>query len=145
MSIFWVDYASVKDKGLAGIEKLTSEDVVYIYYNSFSSKISFSTMEHIRASSAAVQTINTGSNIFSRPVAVRIAAAFGHMLARTPDENHFIISKRLSVSNLHETAKELESTSNVVVSHSIGVHTEKKPSFFSRLFGKPKKVEEIEA
>ena len=41
MKIFYIDFENVKDKGLNGIAKLHSEDVVRIYYSEDANKITF--------------------------------------------------------------------------------------------------------
>lgn len=41
MKVFYIDFENVKDSGLNGIAKLSSEDVVRIYYSEDANKISF--------------------------------------------------------------------------------------------------------
>ena len=47
MKIFYVDYENVKDSGLNGIAKLSSSDVVRIYYSEDANKITFGTHRRI--------------------------------------------------------------------------------------------------
>lgn len=52
MKIFYIDFENVKDKGLNGIAKLHSEDVVRIYYSEDANKITFGTHRRIIESPA---------------------------------------------------------------------------------------------
>ncbi len=52
MKIFYIDFENVKDRGLNGIGKLGSEDVVRIYYSEDANKITFGTHRRIIESPA---------------------------------------------------------------------------------------------
>ena len=52
MKVFYIDFENVKDSGLNGIAKLSSEDVVRIYYSEDANKISFGTHRRITESPA---------------------------------------------------------------------------------------------
>ena len=52
MKIFYIDFENVKDRGLNGIAKLGSEDVVRIYYSEDANKITFGTHRRIIESPA---------------------------------------------------------------------------------------------
>lgn len=52
MKIFYLDFENVKDSGLNGIAKLSSDDVVRIYYSEDANKITFGTHRRIIESPA---------------------------------------------------------------------------------------------
>lgn len=52
MRIFYVDYENVMDRGLNGIAKLTSDDIVKIFYSEDAQRISFGTHRRIIESKA---------------------------------------------------------------------------------------------
>ena len=52
MKIFYIDFENVKDRGLNGIAKLGSDDVVRIYYSEDANKITFGTHRRIIESPA---------------------------------------------------------------------------------------------
>lgn len=55
MKVFYIDFENVKDSGLNGIAKLSSEDVVRIYYSEDANKISFGTHRRIIESPATFE------------------------------------------------------------------------------------------
>ena len=55
MSIFLVDYENVSASGLDGLEKLTEEDVVYIFYTENADRLTFDAHRRLLESRAAVR------------------------------------------------------------------------------------------
>lgn len=55
MSLFLVDYENVSASGLSGLEKLTEEDVVYIFYTENADRLTFDAHQRLLESRARVR------------------------------------------------------------------------------------------
>lgn len=119
MSIYLIDYASVRAGAFDGIELISSEDTVYIYYNLFSSKLSFETLDSLRNSGALVKTINLGFKLFTHPLSVKLAAMLGYLLGCGSSEKIYIVSKRKALSGLFDFAKEYSLGTKVCIAQNI--------------------------
>lgn len=92
MSIFLVDYENVSLLGLEGIEKLTEEDQVYIFYGNSAGSISFDMHAKIAQSRALVRYIKierSGKNYLD----FQLATLSGYLVATTGVTDFIIISK----------------------------------------------------
>ena len=92
MSIFLVDYENVSLSGLEGIEKLTEEDQVYIFYGNSAGSISFDMHAKIAQSRALVRYIKierSGKNYLD----FQLATLSGYLVATTEVTDFIIISK----------------------------------------------------
>lgn len=120
MSIYLVDYASIRGKAFDETKQISSQDTIYIYYNVFSSKLSFETLDSLRNSGALVKTVNMGFRLFTHPLAVKLAATLGYLLGCGSAEKVYIVSKRKSLTGLLDFAKEYGLGTNVYMAESIG-------------------------
>lgn len=118
MAVFFIDYTSARAKGVDGIEGLSEEDKVYIYYNTFTSNIPFKVFESIKKSAADVVTIDMGFKFITEPIALRMAAMIG-MTAASDCGSVVVISDNVPLCKLESVIAEAKPKAKVVFEKSI--------------------------
>lgn len=92
MSTYFVDYENTSLKGLVGIEKLSRDDTVIIFYGKNTGSISFD--EHVRISTSAasiryMKTERVGKNYLD----FQLATYCGYLISTSTDKEFYIVSK----------------------------------------------------
>lgn len=159
MKIFYVDYENVKDSGLNGIAKLSSDDVVRIYYSEDANKITFGTHRRIIESPAKFEYLRMRSDlkgvknaldvILMKDMSERISEvknAEFYIVSCDGDFDNYIAEKRKKKVNIYKItevcqASKTASTSSVNLNKNVNVkiiqdNRAKKEQAFRSYFGR---------
>ncbi len=92
MSIYLVDFENVKSDGLAGVDRLTKNDRVYIFYSEHANSMTFATYHDLVKATAPIYTIKavTGAK---NALDFQLVSYLGYMINGEPDASYFIISQ----------------------------------------------------
>ena len=91
MAVYLVDFENVSSAGISGIQKLTKEDKVYIFYTVNASNMSFAAHLNLLSSPAEVVYYNVasgGKNALDFP----LASFLGYLICQGKDKKFCIIS-----------------------------------------------------
>lgn len=91
MSFYLVDFENVKSDGLKGIDDLTKEDTVVIFYSDNADKISFDIHQSLVKSKAEIKLkkVNVGQK---NALDFQLAAYLGYAAAKNEKNNYYIVS-----------------------------------------------------
>lgn len=101
MKAFLIDFENVKSKGLTGIEELTPEDKVIIFYSENSDTISFDMHRKVLTCRADIEYLKVrvgGKNALD----FQLSTLLGYILAKGKYESIFIISGDKGFDKLHD-------------------------------------------
>ena len=101
MKAFLIDFENVKSKGLTGIEVLTPEDKVIIFYSENSDTISFEMHRKVLTCKADIEYLKVrvgGKNALD----FQLSTLLGYILAKGQYESIFIISGDKGFDKLHD-------------------------------------------
>ena len=101
MKAFLIDFENVKSKGLTGIEMLTPEDKVIIFYSENSDTISFDMHRKVMTCRADIEYLKVrvgGKNALD----FQLSTLLGYILAKGQYESIFIISGDKGFDKLHD-------------------------------------------
>lgn len=92
MAIYLIDYENTGVKGLAGIEKLSEEDQIILFYGPKTGSIPFD--EHVKISQSAshveyIKTMKTAKNYLD----FQLTTYLGYLIASTPVREYHVVSK----------------------------------------------------
>ena len=92
MNTYLVDYENVNVKGLAGVEELTGEDKVIIFYSEQCGTMTFELHERLNQSRAALEFIkaSTGSK---NSLDFQLVTYLGYLVATDSKRNYVIVTK----------------------------------------------------
>jgi hypothetical protein len=92
MSYYLVDYENVKVAGLHGVNKLSGNDTVCIFYSDKSDTLTFDIHKQLNESKATVifQKVNVGT---PNALDFQLATYLGYLIAQDSTREYFIISK----------------------------------------------------
>ena len=156
MKIFYVDFENVKDQGLNGIAKLSSEDVVRIYYSEDANKITFGTHRRIIESPAKFEysrmrkdlkgVKNALDVILMSDMSERIVeekSAIFYIVSQDGDFDSYIAEKRrhkIDISKVHEICQAAQPApkpkQTKSVPKTVQEEKKKKEQGFRTFFGK---------
>lgn len=91
-SVYLVDFLSVGEKGLRGIEKTDPTDKIYLYFSAAVSRAAQDTIMILRSYKDRIVPIETG--VLPSMSAIPIAEAFGQMISDKSISAVFVISVR---------------------------------------------------
>ena len=91
MSVFLVDFENVTSAGLAGIDKLTERDTVYIFYTQSAASLSFDAHRNIMASGAEIKYISVTAGA-KNALDFQLASFLGYLAAVSDERKFFIVS-----------------------------------------------------
>lgn len=91
MSVFLVDYENVTSAGLAGIDKLTERDTVYIFYTQSAASLSFDAHRNIMTSGAEIKYISVTAGA-KNALDFQLASFLGYLTAVSNERKFFIVS-----------------------------------------------------
>ncbi|MGN0637163.1 MAG: PIN domain-containing protein [Huintestinicola sp.] len=91
MSVFLVDFENVTSAGLAGIEKLTESDTVYIFYTLSAASLSFDAHRNVMSSKAKVNYISVTAGA-KNALDFQLDSFLGYLAAVSRDRKFFIVS-----------------------------------------------------
>lgn len=89
---FFVDYENVGPTGFTGIENLTSDDKLFIFYNETNCKMPFSLHKKLTTTNATIEyfdTKKTGKNFLD----FQLSTYLGYIIAKSPEKDFAIISQ----------------------------------------------------
>lgn len=92
MRVFLIDFENMRSEGLRGIDTLTSEDTVVIFYSNNADSLTFAAHAMIMSSKANViyyKIKRGGKNALD----FQLISCLGYMLAKEPDAEFYVISK----------------------------------------------------
>ena len=101
MRSYLVDFENVKSKGLVGIDKLTEDDHVIIFYSENSDTISFEMHCCVMRAKASVEYMKVrvgGKNALD----FQLSTLLGYMVAKERNSHIFIISNDKGFDRLHD-------------------------------------------
>ena len=90
--IFLIDFENVKSAGLDGIDRLSEEDTVYIFYTNSHQSLSFDAHRAIIASGAKIVYF-AAANGHPNALDFQLASFTGYLVAKSEDKRIFIISE----------------------------------------------------
>lgn len=101
MKIYLVDFENVKSKGLTGIDALSENDKVIVFYSENSDTISFEMHQKVLTSSAQIQylKVNVGGK---NALDFQLATLLGYLVGRNEYSHIFVISNDKGFDFLHD-------------------------------------------
>lgn len=92
MSYYLVDYENVKKDGLNGINELSAEDTVCIFYSENADTITFDLHQRINASQADIlfQEVEVGTK---NALDFQLATYLGYMVAKDKEQEYYLVTK----------------------------------------------------
>ncbi len=155
MKIFYVDFENVKNRGLNGIAKLSSEDVVRIYYSEDADKITFGTHRRIMESPAKFEYSRMRKDLkgVKNALDVILMSDMSDRIVEDKNAEYFIVSSdgdfdgyiaekrksKINISKIPEVCKASQTTDQPKTSKNNKVVQEersKKEQVFRSHFGK---------
>lgn len=101
MKIYLVDFENVKSKGLQGIDNLTENDTVIIFYSENSDTINFEMHQKVLTSKADIEyfKVNVGGK---NALDFQLSTLLGYLVAKDTYTNIFVISNDRGFDFLHD-------------------------------------------
>ena len=99
MGTFLIDYENVKSNAFAGIESLTAEDTIIIFYTNNSNSLSFDLMNKLATSNAHIKYFKVacgGKNALD----FQLCSYLGYLIGKGEKNNFYIISKDLGFETM---------------------------------------------
>lgn len=92
MATFLIDYENIGVHGLDGIDKLTEQDIIYIFYTENANKITFDLHHEITETKSKVRymKVEDGSN---NSLDFQLVSYLGWLIKKYSEEEFFIVSK----------------------------------------------------
>lgn len=91
MSVFLVDYENVTSAGLAGIDKLTEADSVYIFYTPNAASLSFDAHRAIMSAKPKINYISVSAGV-KNALDFQLDSFLGYLTAVSEDRSFYIVS-----------------------------------------------------
>lgn len=91
MAVYLVDFENVTSAGISGIQRLTKEDKVYIFYTVNASNMSFAAHMNLLSSPAEVIYYNVASG-GKNALDFQLASFLGYLVSKGEDKEFYIIS-----------------------------------------------------
>lgn len=92
MATYLIDFENVHSDGLKGIDQLTSEDRVYLFYSQNADSITFETHFSLVRSVAKIEMFEA-KRLGKNAIDFHIATFLGYLIAQDLNESYFVISK----------------------------------------------------
>lgn len=92
MAIYLVDYENVNSSGMKGLEQLTENDEVFLFYSVNSNTMTFSLHNSICSSKAKIEFLNCNTG-GKNSLDFQIATLLGFLIAKNGDVEYVIVSK----------------------------------------------------
>jgi hypothetical protein len=92
MAVYLIDYENVSFHGFAGLNTLSENAELLIFYTENADKLTFALHEQLLNAKAAVRLIKTeaaGKNALD----FQLSTYLGYLIARAPDATYYIVSK----------------------------------------------------
>lgn len=91
MAVYLIDFENVTSAGISGIQRLTKEDKVYIFYTVNASNMSFAAHMNLLSSPAEVIYYNVTSG-GKNALDFQLASFLGYLISKGEDKDFYIIS-----------------------------------------------------
>ncbi|MDY3793131.1 MAG: PIN domain-containing protein [Oscillospiraceae bacterium] len=91
MSVFLVDFENVTSAGLAGIDKLSEDDTVYIFYTPNAASLSFDAHKNIMTSAAKINYVSVTAGA-KNALDFQLSSFLGYLAAESVDRKIYIVS-----------------------------------------------------
>ncbi len=92
MATFLIDYENVSASGLDGLETLSREDVVYIFYTENADRLTFDAHRRLIESQAQIRYYKVESGT-KNALDFQLSTYLGYLIAGSAGESYYIISK----------------------------------------------------
>jgi hypothetical protein len=92
MSIFLVDYENVNASGMTGLESLTEQDKIYLFYSQNSNKLTFELHKKLCKSKAVVELFEVGA-AGQNSLDFQLVSYLGYLIARDRNKEYVIVSR----------------------------------------------------
>lgn len=92
MATFLIDYENIGVHGLDGIDKLTEQDSIYIFYTENANKLTFDLHHEITEAKAKVKYMKVGNGT-SNALDFQLVSYLGWLIKASEAEEFFIVSK----------------------------------------------------
>lgn len=107
MAIFFIDYENVNHSGFTGLNKLTKEDSIIIFYSDNSNSIPFSLHMEILSTEVAIEYIKITAN-GKNCLDFQLATYLGSFIGKNPYESYVIVSKDMGFNAVIDFWKTLD-------------------------------------
>lgn len=127
MAVFLVDFENVKSLGLNGIELLSKEESVYIFYSENAETLTFDVHRNIKNSEANIMyfQVKVGSK---NALDFQLSSYVGYLIAKKPDEQYFIVSDDTGFDSVvhfwKESSRNVERVSDLTLKNKNQEHKE---------------------
>lgn len=91
MAVYLIDFENVTSSGIAGVQSLSKDDRVYIFYTANASNMSFAAHLNLLSSPAEISYYNV-SNGGKNALDFQLASFLGYLISQGKDKRFFIIS-----------------------------------------------------
>lgn len=92
MALYLVDYENVNSSGMKGLDHLTENDEIYLFYCPNSNTMSFSLHNSICSSKAKIEFLNCSTG-GKNSLEFQIATLLGFLIAKNGNSEYIIVSK----------------------------------------------------
>lgn len=107
MSVFLIDFENVHSQGISGIEKLSADDRVYLFYSNNADSLSFRAHKAILNSEADIQYMSVTSGV-KNALDFQLVSFLGYLIAVSPYSNYIIISSDNGFSAVKSFWRDIE-------------------------------------
>lgn len=91
MASYFIDYENVRVNGFQGLESLTQEDKVYIFYTDNADSMTFGLHRRLQESPAQISYIKVAAG--RNALDFQLASYLGYRIAQAPEEAYTIVSR----------------------------------------------------
>ena len=92
MAVYLIDFENVHSDGLKGIDQLSADDMVYLFYSQNADTITFD-MHFKQAKSSASLELFEAKRLGKNAIDFHISTFLGFLICKYPDETFFIVSR----------------------------------------------------
>ncbi len=143
MAVFLIDFENVRSDGLAGVERLSKEDRVYIFYSEHANTLTFGLYRSLVKASAEIYTIKaiTGAK---NALDFQLVSYLGYMINGEPDNTYYIISDDRGFETVAQFWREKKAsvdTAKTIAAAIDGMTADKTSEFIRQAISEPEERE----
>lgn len=121
MAVYLVDFENVTSAGISGIQRLTKEDKVYIFYTVNASNMSFAAHMNLLSSPAEVIYYNVTSG-GKNALDFQLSSFLGYLVSRGEDKEFYIISNDKGYDHVKSFWEKSGITQDVTINSSPSIN-----------------------
>ena len=91
MAVYLIDFENVTSAGISGVQRLTKEDRVYIFYTANAANMSFAAHLNLLSSPAEIIYYNVSSG-GKNALDFQLSSFLGYLISQGQDKQFYIIS-----------------------------------------------------